>query len=1030
MSGSTDGGGEATGSSVTMTTWLSSIDQYSNAAYNGILGGFALKDECTLSGATLDPGGTAMNKYFRTSSTVADPQILNLTSASSITTGTAANVTTFTNMTINLTGASHLDCAAAGTMRFVDCTINLSDTSYLTNAGTMSFDGCTITVAKAASITTSGTTTLTDCALTGTTDRTSALFSVTGGTTEVAGTTTITGITNTSGASGGSVFNVSAGTLKLAGGTISGCNIVAPQGINGGGSVAYVGNGTIELSGTTVSGCGNTTKEQYTCCPFVVAGSGTMNMTGGSITNCNGSHGGAVAVIGATSSLNMSGGSITGCAASYDGGALFAMNANATINMSGGSISGCTAKRSGSAISARADTVVNISGGSITGNRLSSTDGMGVSIAAVAGFDGIGTVTISGGPMISGNTTYAGAAADVMAYSATSLKIGDLTTSANVGITSSTPSLLAQDAQFAAASSGTASSTTSLDKLFNDSTSTLMGTAGTGSAVTWGTYVCQIRDDVTGTVLARYASLAAACAAVDDNQTIEMLQDVTQTAGITLPAKTFTITSMDSSASNTINRGYTGGSLFTTVSGTKLTMKGITVDGQKDTYSSDKPGGVLAVASGSTFVMGSGCTIQSSKASISGGGSTGAGAVYLLGTMEMHDGALGKGCTTTNNYGGFLYQEPGSTFTADGGELNGNSSASSGGAIMQATGGVCTTTLGGTFSATGNSCLANGAVIHGGAAGSAINIQGSATLKNNTCSSSSWSGGAVFAYNATVNIQDSPTITGNTNTDTDDASVTTRNVALTGGNGKLVVTGNLTGGEVGIYSGNYKAGTVFGSTSSDPATAYSGLERFTDDRDATLYGVAGSAANVIWGTTGPLRVYKHVSGTYADMTKSFSFTGTMTKASASAVTSFVATVCDADGNATGTTVTFTSGTPASFSLSDGQYLDLTDVLTGTTFSFAEDAADGYTLTLPTTDGWNAVGTGATLTTSGRVASGEVGTDLTRADFLNTKTDVPVTATKAGGSTAWPLMVGVTCGVLAVMVAWRLRRRRYVGSHLR
>ena len=695
----------------TMSDLVSRASQWGNSSYEASLAGFTAVDACAIDSAAFSAGSNS--KYIASAGTLenasATRQVLTLSGASSFSSGTGT--TTFENIEIDLTGGSHLDCPAGGTLVLKNCTIKMDAASYITSAGTLN---------------------ITDCAITGTTDRTSAAIRVTGGTTTLSettsGATTISGITNTDGAnSPGAVFNVSGeATLHLAGGTISGCSIDTDEEILGGGAVAYVSDGTINLSGATVKNCGSGGDLHWTGSPFVVAVSGTMNMTGGAITDCKGTHGGAVCLTSGSSAVNVSGGTISGCTAGNDGGAIYAPGTGAAVAVSGGSITGCSADRSGGAISARWGAVVNVTGGSITGNQVTGASGEAGNMAAIAGFDGsVGTFTISGSPVISGNTNAAGAEADVMAYSSTSLKIGDLGADASVGVTSATASLLVSGAQFADASSGAASSTTNLDMLFNDSDASLHGIPGTGGAITWGTYVCQIRDDATGTVLARYVSLADPCAAVDDNQTIVMLQDVTQTAAITLPAKTFSITIVDSAARKTINRGYTGASLFTTASGTNLTITGIIVDGQKASHYSTTQGGILDVVAGSTFVMDSGCTIQNSKVDLNVW--PGGGAILLSGTMEMHDGSLGQGCITTAVWGGFLFQDSGSTFTADGGALNDNAvtdrDSMSGGAIIQNPDGTnITTTLGGTFSATGNRCTGHGSVIHGGGSGSVINI--------------------------------------------------------------------------------------------------------------------------------------------------------------------------------------------------------------------------------------------------------------------------------------------------------------------
>ncbi|MCH4277087.1 MAG: hypothetical protein LKF78_07945, partial [Atopobiaceae bacterium] len=137
---------------------------WSSAA--GTVGGMAPTNACAVDAVTLDPG--SLSKWFYTAGTTTTTtpakQSLTFSGASSVSSGTGT--TTFTNMTINLTGGSHLDCSSGGSLVFKNCTITIDGTSYITSAGSLSLDGCSVTGSKgsATDIQLTGGT----CALTGT----------------------------------------------------------------------------------------------------------------------------------------------------------------------------------------------------------------------------------------------------------------------------------------------------------------------------------------------------------------------------------------------------------------------------------------------------------------------------------------------------------------------------------------------------------------------------------------------------------------------------------------------------------------------------------------------------------------------------------------------------------------------------------------------------------------------------------------------------------------------------------------------
>ena len=82
---------------------------------------------------------------------------------------------------------------------------------------------------------------------------------------------------------------------------------------------------------------------------------------------------------------------------------------------------------------------------------------------------------------------------------------------------------------------------------------------------------------------------------------------------------------------------------------------------------------------------------------------------------------------------------------------------------------------------------------------------------------------------------------------------------------EIKVMGNLTGGEVGIYSTYYTKGAQFGTayagSSTTTAANLTGLYRLTNDRNDELAGMAGSGSAVVWGVVKdiPVQIIQRVS---------------------------------------------------------------------------------------------------------------------------------------------------------------------------
>lgn len=103
---------------------------------------------------------------------------------------------------------------------------------------------------------------------------------------------------------------------------------------------------------------------------------------------------------------------------------------------------------------------------------------------------------------------------------------------------------------------------------------------------------------------------------------------------------------------------------------------------------------------------------------------------------------------------------------------------------------------------------------------------------------------------------------------------------------------------------------------------------------------------------GALKIFKTVSGDMGDKRKGFSFTLTLTKASAlePANASYTGTIKRADGSQS--TESFVIGTSKTFTLKHNEYIFFTDIPVGTTFTVTEET-DGYEMTQTTiSDGKN------------------------------------------------------------------------------
>ncbi|MDD4381572.1 MAG: SpaA isopeptide-forming pilin-related protein [Atopobiaceae bacterium] len=1098
------------GSQTTMTAIKGAASQWASSEYGTSIAGFAMLADGSISGASFSAG--TYSKYMCSTPLDGTPTTSYALALDGTSFASGTGTTTFENMTINLTNGSHLDCSSGGSLVFKNCTITIDGTSYITSAGSLSLDGCTVTgskgsatdiqltggtcaltgtdaftgcsidTAKAASITTSGTTTLTDCALTGTTDRTTSLVSLTGGTTTVGGTTTITGIGDTANKTAGAVFNVTGGaTLNLAGGTISNCNISAPRDFIRGGAVAYVDSGTINLTGTTVSGCGNGNSSEYSCGPFSVSGTGKMNMSGGTIENCKGSHGGAVSVFSSTGSFSMTGGTISGCSAWFDGGAIF--TSVGTVSVGGtAQITGNSSGRNGAAISARTSSTVTISGSPvITGNNCTGTETTGGStVGAVGGFNAgsHGIFYISGTPTITGNTYKGGTTseekADLAVYDTTSLKVGDMGAAASVGICSPNANLLKSGVQFATTSPETANTTSGLNTFFNDKNTTggitLIGASGTASAVVWGQGTCQIIRD--GKLVGIYASLTDACASAQSDDRIEVYKSHTLTSAATLPS---TVTGVTITTAPTDTATATGAHVFepatgesdeaavsraTSYAGTMLsvagayeTMDNLVIDGASTAASS-----TVTIASGASLTLKDAAVQNCRTASGAGAVSVAdGGALKVTGLVLLHGNTASADTTDDNNVslssGGLIQVIDSLTAGSSIGVTVPTAQHVAYHAIAKgyASGAESTTVAAasvGYFFDDTNPVLGIGANSVTGHADLDTFVYFEPPTKLQFYKTTSATdglplAGATFHLYRYIGSGTPPTgyltdaelaadtsnwtIVPNSATKTNDYTSTSTGLVdcggLDDGYGRIVEVTTPTG---------FTAPTCEWQVCVNSAAADPNKFVFTQiDESTTTVNVFSTTYDADTGTTtytlpntpetGILYVGKTVAGDYGDKTRSFSFTANFSDAC-------TGRVYDADGNQVGSDIAFDGDIEKSFTLADGQYLVATNLELSTTCVVIETDAQAsgsssstpYVCSMAQRDGsvgYVSMTPGTKLATVTFTKAG-----MTGVDFTNTRTAVVATGVHSNDAAWVGFVVGVGL-VLAVVLALRLRRRR-------
>ena len=446
----------------------------------------------------------------------------------------------------------------------------------------------------------------------------------------------------------------------------------------------------------------------------VYVGGATFNMTGGSIINVNGGGTGRGGVyVDQNATFNMSDGSITGNSAGTNGGGGVGVNRAAKFNMDGGSITGNTARGSGGGVSVLLLGTINLSGAaSITGNTVGGAANnlylaSGSTFTLRGPFTGTVGITQQGGSQVGG-------------------VIGTVTGIADGQVVSG---------------------------ITCDTDPSLMAMVSSGQLV-WTSAVARY-SDASGTSWTYTNALSDAIANVSDGGVVELLQDVTQTTGISVGDKAFTLRSYSGGEDTyaiTRGAGYTGSLL--TVSGTgDVTLADIVLDGNQEAVTAAAP---LLTIGGGTVTMNSGSTLRNNRAS---SGAEAAGVYMTGGTFTLEEGAEISG--NVLQVGGFQaggIQVGGGTAYLRG-RIIGNEGYDGGGVLVD--GANANVTI--TGQVTNNRASAGGGVYV---------AEGSATLDGATVTgnaATSYNTGGAFLYNSRENASGSSltltgqvTITGNT----------------------------------------------------------------------------------------------------------------------------------------------------------------------------------------------------------------------------------------------------------------------------
>ena len=426
-----------------------------------------------------------------------------------------------------------------------------------------------------------------------------------------------------------------------------------------------------------------------------------------------------------------------------------------------------------------------------------------------------------------------------------------------------------------------------------------------------------------------------------------------------------------------------GGGVFVN-GGARLLMHG---SAQITRCASVKQGGGICGASNSYIglldkVDGSGNVILPCTAVISDNcteSERGGGIFYSGGMLSGEDASVyiagGSICDNTAKRGGGIYLTTGSNTTTlvidgstciaqnnanDGAGLYANGDSSG---VLRATLGddvvlarnIASNNGGGAYVNGGNTVALMGTTVSGNQAknGAGLYIASGITALSgdtsvNTNMASANGGGAYVADGSTLRVSGAVRIEDNTK-----AGSASNNVYLPGTSGEsadskamgvLQLAGNLTG-SVGVmaesaWHDGFETGGVEEQFAQTQFTNnnYTGYENFFNDRETSMVGRAGSGSNstnIVWASNVVLRVSQVISGTGANLTRSFSYSLALPEGTES----ITGTIQNKSANRTEEETYTFDAQHAGFVLYNGESLLITETVPGTTYEIYENDED-------------------------------------------------------------------------------------------
>ena len=606
----------------------------------------------------------------------------------------------------------------------------------------------------------------------------------------------------------GEAIHVGDGTFTLTNG------VPASGAVTGGGDHGvYVGEGCIFLlQGGAIAG----NVSDYGG-GGVFVDKGMLEMTGGEISNnvCTGNAlgGGGVCVYGGV--FAMSGGTIADNAADADGGGVAITGGCSSESeecyagefaMSGGTIAGNASGNAGGGVFVSEDGFFEMSGGAIRGN--SGRSGGGV-------YEDWSALTVSGAPVVSGNTDSAGAASDVFLANAATIAVDCLSDGARIGV--ATEAAPAAGAPVPFASGATADDRW---RFFADDP------------------VYEVRVDSEGDLFLAFPAWADLQALLDAGGTVVLGADYAAAAGDRSLVVTNAVT-LDLNGHAVRHNG--NGEVFHLGAGGDLALTNrvggagvVTGGGDHGVYVGD--GAVFrlqggAIADNRTYYAGGGVFVDRGTFEMSGGaitnnGSLGsiamAGGVYVFGgPFRMTGGTIAY---NTARCGGAVLVKGSGSFEMAGGEIRGNMAFDDGGGVYVSDG---------TIAMSGGAIRDNVAIDVGGGVfldDGPFGMSGGVISGNRGDDG----GGVHVSTNAVLAVSGAPVVSGNVN----DAGGKD-NVRLFGA--AIAVGGLSSGASIGVTSAIEPLLVATNATAKDRARFFSDDPgRYVKYEDGSLWLVAGT----------------------------------------------------------------------------------------------------------------------------------------------------------------------------------------------